>query len=81
MTSPYACVHRQMPARHLQEPDFAQRLSELLARINRDGLEISACPVAASSLGTLIARIQDGNGAALAGGATGLLWKEKARES
>ncbi len=35
-------------------------LSELLARINRDGLEISACPVAASSLGTLIARIQDG---------------------
>ena len=35
-------------------------LSELLARINRDGLEISACPVAAASLGTLIARIQDG---------------------
>ena len=35
-------------------------LSELLARINRDGLEISACPVAAPSLGALIARIQDG---------------------
>ena len=35
-------------------------LSELLARLNRDGLEILACPVPATALGALIRRIQDG---------------------
>ena len=35
-------------------------LSELLARLNRDGLEVAASPVRAASLGALIARIQDG---------------------
>jgi len=32
---------------------------ELFGRLNRDGLDIDACPVAASDLGTLIARIED----------------------
>jgi aspartyl-tRNA(Asn)/glutamyl-tRNA(Gln) amidotransferase subunit B len=34
-------------------------LSELLARLNRDGLEVTASPVPAASLGALIARIHD----------------------
>jgi aspartyl-tRNA(Asn)/glutamyl-tRNA(Gln) amidotransferase subunit B len=35
-------------------------LSELLARLNRDGLEIGDSPVPAAALGALIRRIQDG---------------------
>ncbi len=33
---------------------------ELLARLNRDGIEVEECPVPASALGALLARVADG---------------------